>query len=121
MSQGEIRKRVWFYKGRRREAWGYTVVIDGKRVRRQGFSSRAEAQDALDELKRPGTRASAPPSTITLGEAFQRYFQQKSRKRSLKEDERIAKHLKAEFGAKTPLNEITPEPGQRLQGQATCD
>ena len=44
---------------------------------------------------------------ITLREAFERYFQAKARKRSLAEDQKIAKHLKTEFGEKTPLAEIT--------------
>jgi integrase len=48
-----------------------------------------------------------PAPTITLAEAFERYFKAKARKRSLKEDERIAKHLKAEFGAQTRLSELT--------------
>ena len=45
MSQGEVRKRVWFHKGKKGEAWGFTVTIDGKRVRRDRYASRAEAQD----------------------------------------------------------------------------
>ena len=46
-----MRKRVWRYGGKRHEGWTFTVIIDGKRLRRQGFGSRAEAQEALDELK----------------------------------------------------------------------
>jgi len=108
MSQGEVRKRVWTYEGKRREAWGFTVVVDGKRARRSGYSSRAEAQEALDALKHPDqTAAPAMVATTTLAEAFERYFQVKARKRSLDEDQKIAKHLKAEFGEKTPLAEIT--------------
>ena len=51
-----------------------TVIIDGKRARRQGYGSRAEAQDALDELKHPAPASPAAVSTssITLAEAFER-------------------------------------------------
>jgi len=107
MSQGEVRKRTWTYDGKHREAWGFTVVIDGKRVRRSGYGSSAEAQEALDDLKHPAPAAPAPVASITLGEAFERYFQAKARKRSLAEDQKIAKHFKAEFGEKTPLADIT--------------
>jgi hypothetical protein len=111
MSQGEVRKRSWTYEGKKREAWGFTVIINGKRTRRQGYGSRAEAQDALDELKHPAPAAPAAVSTssITLAEAFERYFKAKARKKasSLAEDERLSKHLLAEFGEQIPLAEIT--------------
>jgi integrase len=106
MSHGRVRQFTWLHDGQKRRAWGFTVTINGKRARRQGYGSRAEAQAALDAMKRPAP-ASAPVSTITLAEAFERYFDAKARKRSLDEDRRIAKHLKAEFGEKTPLAEIT--------------
>ena len=107
MSQGEVRKRVWYYGGKRHEGWGFTVIIDGKRLRRQGFGSRAEAQEALDELKHPSPALPKPVASISLDAAFTRYFQVKARKRSLAEDRKTAKNLKAEFGEKTPLGEIT--------------
>jgi integrase len=107
MSQGEVRKRVWYYGGKRHEGWGFTVIIDGKRLRRQGFGSRAEAQDALDELKHPRPVPSKAVASISFDEAFKRYFQVKARKRSLAEDQKIAKHLKVEFGEQTSLSEIT--------------
>jgi integrase len=46
-------------------------------------------------------------SSITLAEAFERYFKTKARKRSVLEDERLSKHLLAEFGPETQLHEIT--------------
>ena len=46
-------------------------------------------------------------ASISLDAAFARYFQVKARKRSLAEDQKTAKHLKAEFGAQTPLAAIT--------------
>src|SRR5258705_4692144 len=106
MSHGRVRQFTWTHDGLKRRAWGFTVTINGKRARRQGYGSRAEAQAALEAMKRPAP-ASAPVSTITLAEAFERYFDAKARKRSLDEDRRIAKHLKVEFGEKTPLAEIT--------------
>lgn len=106
MSHGRVRQFTWTHDGQKRRAWGFTVTINGKRARRQGYGSRAEAQAALDAMKRPAP-ASAPVSPITLAEAFERYFDAKARKRSLDEERRIAKHLKAEFGEQTPLVEIT--------------
>jgi hypothetical protein len=107
MSQGEVRKRVWYYGGKRHEGWGFTVIIDGQRLRRQRFGSRAEAQEALDHVKHPSPAPPKPVPSISLDAAFARYFQVKARKRSLAEDQKTAKHLKAEFGAQTPLSEIT--------------
>src|SRR6266700_1525353 len=100
MRLGRCRGTTWLRAGQKGRAWGFTVTIDGKRVRRQGYLSRAEAQDALDALKHPDPAATpAPVNTITLAEACERYCKAKVRKRSLDEDERIAKHLKTEFGA----------------------
>src|SRR5262249_53060324 len=107
MSRGQIRKRVWYHGGKRHEAWGFSVTVDGKRLRRQGFGSRAEAQEALEELKHSSPILPTPVPSISLQAAFERYFQVKARKRSLAEDQKTAKHLKAEFGAQTPLREIT--------------
>jgi integrase len=106
MSHGKVRQFTWTHDGQKRRAWGFTVTIDGKRSRRQGYGSRAEAQAALDAMKHP-TPASAPVSSITLAEAFTRYFDVKRRKRSLDEDRRIAKQLMAEFGEMSPLIDIT--------------
>lgn len=107
MSHGRVRQFTWTHDGQKRRAWGFTVTIDGKRSRRQGYGSRAEAQEALDALKHPAPATEPTVPTMTLAEAFERYFKAKARKRSIGEDERIAKHLKAEFGEKTALIEIT--------------
>jgi integrase len=106
MSHGRVRQFTWTHDGQKRRAWGFTVTINGRRARRQGYGSRAEAQAALDAMKHPAP-ASSPVATITLAEAFERYFKAKARKRSLGEDQRIAKHLKAEFGEQAPLSELT--------------
>jgi len=44
---------------------------------------------------------------MTLERAFERYFQEKARKRSLAEDRRIAEHLKASFGKHTQIKDLT--------------
>lgn len=48
---GKVKKFTWTHQGRRREAWGFTVQIDGRQVRKQGWISKAEAQDALDAFR----------------------------------------------------------------------
>ncbi len=58
----------------------------------------------------PTLGAAAPPvrdQAMTLDQAFTRFFQAKSRKRSLAQDERLAEHLKAHFGPSTRLRDIT--------------
>ena len=107
MSHGKVRQFTWTHDGQKGRAWGFTVTVGGKRVRRQGYGSRAETQEALDEMKHPAPAVPAAVPSITLAEAFERYFKAKTRKRSLREDKRIAKHLKAEFGEQTLLSELT--------------
>jgi integrase len=97
-------------RGKKHESWGYTITVEGKQIRRQGWDSKAEAQDALDEfkeeLKNPKPVVEVKPD-LTLAQAFERYFDAKARKRSLVEDRRQSEHLKAVFGADTPLATIT--------------
>jgi integrase len=114
ISRGSIRKRKWVYQGQKRSAYEFNIVVerDGVKKRtRRVFLTRAEATEALEvfreETKNPVSPAPASVASITLAEAFERYFQAKARKRSLDEDQRIAKHLKAEFSEQTPLAEIT--------------
>jgi hypothetical protein len=106
MSHGKVRQFTWTHDGEKHRAWGFSVTIGGKRIRKQGYGSRAEAQE-LDALKHPAPAPEPGVATVTLAEAFERYFKAKARKRSLAEDQRIAKHLKAEFGEQTLLTEIT--------------
>src|SRR5713226_3966119 len=65
MSHGRVRQFTWVHDGQKGRAWGFTVTIGGKRVRRQGYLSRAEGQDALDALKHPDP-AAAPATAATL-------------------------------------------------------
>jgi integrase len=110
VSRGAVSKRSWTHEGRHRSAWTYTFKVDGRQVRRQGFLSRAEAQDALETAREQALHPEAPaaaPVAMTFGQAVTRYLAAKARKRSLAEDERITKHLTAEFGKDTPLTEMT--------------
>jgi integrase len=109
MSRGKVRQFTWTYEGQTKKAWGYTVTVEGKRVRRAGFGSRAEATEALDLLLHPAPVAALPPvvEVLTLKVAFTRYEMEKARKRSLVADQRNAKCLMAVFGEDTPLHEIT--------------
>jgi integrase len=54
---------------------------------------------------------------MTLAEAFDRYFKAKARKRSLDEDERIAKHLKSRVRGYGTARRDPGQPNQRVQGE----
>src|SRR5216683_2694132 len=88
------------------KTWGFTIILDGKRIRRQGFLSKPEAMEALDLLKHPD-HAAPVVASLTLRAAFARYEVEKARKKSLAEDQRNARHLMVVFGADTLLPEIT--------------
>src|SRR5262245_26980994 len=132
-STGKVRKRTWGWcpacektigkkalarggrcpacagKVAKRTAYEYTVLVDGKRRRKQ-FPSQAEAQDALDALKDEAKRPKVQPApTMTLAEALSQCLSLKARRArtTVAEYERIAEHLKEVFGADTPLSEIT--------------
>jgi len=91
---GTVRKRKWSHEGRKRSTWGWTLNVDGKQVRRQGFASSEEAQTDLDayreQIKAPTITAETQPA-MTLGEAFDRYLALKARKKTVDEDARNAK------------------------------
>jgi integrase len=107
MSRGKVRQIEWEYEGKAKKTWGYTVVLDGKRLRRAGFGSRAEATEALDLLLHPAPAVeSAVVEVLTLKAAFARYEAMKARKKSLAEDQRNAKHLIEAFGD-IPLDTLT--------------
>jgi integrase len=124
ITRGEVRKREWFTcdeHGRpskrccrssaKREAWGWTVSVDGKQVRRQGYASETEAQDALDAFR---SETLAPPveqkPTMTLSDAIDRFIAEKSRKKSTAEAARVLRRVwLPAFGAETPLSDITAD------------
>jgi integrase len=107
----QINQRFWKIPGQRtkRKAWGFTAQIDGKQVRnykadwRQDDAEKALAGALLDV--KPA--AASKTAGITLGQAAERYLASKTRKRTLEEDRRQLDLLKAEFGAETPLAEVT--------------
>jgi integrase len=79
-----------------------------RRTRRL-FGSEEEALKYAAEIA-PRLDAVAPPvkdQTMTLGAAFELYFEAKARKKSVQEDRRVAAHLLAAFGGGTRLRDIT--------------
>lgn len=111
VSRGEVKKRTWMWKGKRRTAYYFDVTANGQRVRQQ-YASQTEAETALDEFReerrhpKPAASTKAEP-TLTLGQAVERYLAAKARKRTVAEDKRQFERLKAVFGAETLLVDIT--------------
>lgn len=106
----QVNQRLWKIPGQRTKpkAWGFTVQINGKRVKH--YRAEWTREDAQAELaKKLLDIAPAKPEGggITFGEAAERYLAAKSRKRSLREDTRILKHLTSVFGKDTPLADVT--------------
>jgi integrase len=88
----------------------FAVRTNGQRIRRSGFLSRAEAQEALDALKHPipVVAVAATGAGMTLAEGVERYLKVKARKRGIVDDRRITGRLMVALGADTPLVNITP-------------
>jgi integrase len=75
---------------------------------RKTYATQEEAFEAANILKqRLDVAEPVQDQTLTLKQAFTRYFQAKARKKSLAEDKRIAAHLMAAFGETTPLRHLT--------------
>jgi integrase len=121
VTRGEVRKRSWIVcdehgrpskpccrKGHTHSAWGWSLNVDGKQIRKQGFASESEAQDALDAF-RVEQLAPPPPKAMEFGVALNRVLDLKTRSSTAtrRDYKRIAQHLKSEFGAETPVSEIT--------------
>jgi integrase len=110
----KVQKRTWLSRGAtghrvRKVSWGYTLQVDGKQERVfKAEWTREGAQNALAErlLERDTSKAPAP-ATGTFGEAVDRYLKAKSRKKSIKDDQRHLVAFTASFGADMPLGEIT--------------
>jgi len=108
---GTIRKRAWRHEGRLRSAWGYTLIVDGKQIRRQGFVSREEAQGAMEAYKAEvcAPLVAALPS-MTLAQAVDRYAAEKSRKKGIAETSRVLRVVwLPALGAETALSDITAD------------
>src|SRR5260370_21767941 len=111
----KITKRFWSSKSdtgqrQKRVVWGFTTQgADGKQVRRSDAAwSREDAEHALAEHRLGlGPKDDGEATSLPFGVAVQRYLQAKSRKRSIKNDERSLKLFKDYFGAETPLTQIT--------------
>jgi integrase len=106
----QVNQRLWKLPGQRtkRKAWGFTAQINGKQVRR--YKAEWAQDDAEAELAK--TLLQVEPEKpkglgITLAQAADRYLASKARKRTIEADRRQLDLLKAEFGGKTPLTEIT--------------
>src|SRR5262245_19440763 len=111
----EIIKRVWRSGPRKvkRVAWGYTVQVQGRRVR--SFNSAwseadAHAPLAAAVLQRAAPPAPATPAVRTLGQVAEEYldFKRAKGKRSLADDAlALTRRILPWFGEATPAAEIT--------------
>src|SRR3989442_137724 len=106
VSRGRVTKRAWVHQGHKRTAYVFDIAANGQRVRRQ-YPTRAEAQAALDAFKEELKNPKPATSTLTLGDAVERYLQAKSRKRSLASDKAFLNWFKDYFGAETLLAQVT--------------
>src|SRR5437867_3479172 len=109
----KITKRTWYSTSptgqrQKRVAWGYTTQgADGRQVKRSNAGwSREDAEKALAE-RRLGIGPKDGAASLPFGVAVERYLKAKSRKRSLKNDERSLKLFTEYFGTATPLAQIT--------------
>jgi integrase len=107
-----VNQRLWKVPGQRtkRKAWGYTAVINGKRVKSYKTEwSKEQAEEALAKALLQIKAPKAEGSGITFAEAKSRYLAAKARKKSIRGDARY----ESVFGAEMPLVEIT---GSRISG-----
>jgi integrase len=104
-------------KGRtRRWRWSARVWREGseqsEQIRRQGFATEQDAREDAERVLvaiRNGKTATVPaaPDTITLGAAIDRLLVEKTRRKTVNDYRNTGEHLKAAFGADTPLTAIT--------------
>src|SRR2546422_2155524 len=109
----KLMKRTWYSTSptgqrQKRVAWGYTTQgVDGKQIRRSDAGwTREDAENALAE-HRLGIAPKDSAAGLPFSVAVERYLKAKSRKRSIKNDERSLKLFTEYFGAETPLTQIT--------------
>src|SRR5437016_9446223 len=102
----KVRQRTWTVPGQRakRKAWGFSLQLDsGKRVKH--YRAEWTREDAEAELAKKLLQIEPEKpkgAGITFGQASERYLAAKFRKRSLRNDTRILKHLAEIFGKDTP-------------------
>jgi hypothetical protein len=104
-----VNQRLWKIPGQRtkRKAWGFTAQTNGKQVRRYKAEWTQDAEVELAKALLDIEPAKPKGPGITLAQAADRYLSSKARKRTIEADRRQLDLLKAEFGAETPLAEIT--------------
>ena len=99
-------------EGKKRIAFLFDIEVDGVRKRQQ-FSSRQEARDALesykDELRHPKPAVVEPAPVRTFGAVVEAFLKQRTRRKTASEFERIARHLLGAFGKDTLITDITAE------------
>jgi integrase len=107
----QVNQRAWRVPGQRakHKAWGFTAQINGRQVRR--YRAEWTQDDAERELAAAllQVEPEKPKDSITLAAAAERYLGLKARKRTIAEDRRALKHLKAAFGEATLLTNITAD------------
>lgn len=111
----DVVKRIWRSGPRKvkRVAWGFTLQVNGKQVRRfNGAWSEADAQKAMAAavLDRDAPALSAGPPTRTLDELAGEYldFKRAKGKRSLADDAlALTRRIVPWFGAETLVTEMT--------------
>lgn len=106
-----VNQREWRIPGKRtkRLAWGFSVTVNGKRTKKycaEWSKEDAEKELATVMLGLEQEQRSEQPG-ITLGDAVERYFAAKVRKKSVKDDERHLRMFLTAFGSSLPLAEVT--------------
>src|SRR5437870_502052 len=111
----KVRQRTWSVPGQRtkRKAWGFVTIENRKhratcadgacggcqQVRQfRAEWSKEQAEEALSKYLLKIEPPKAVIGGMTLAQACERYLNLKARKKSLANDKRIVKHLKAELG-----------------------
>src|SRR5438309_10401864 len=106
---GKITPYTWTdVDGRRQKSWRWSANVDGKQRRRQGYATKAEAETGLDQFKIELAAPKAKPE-VSLSQAAERYLTTTTNRGNprSRDERRIVAHLVNEFGADTPLAEIT--------------
>jgi len=106
----KVNQRKWKVPGQRtkRKAWGFTVVVDGKREKHYRAEwTQDDAEQALAVILLKIAQPKTKGTGLTLAQAAERYLAAKSRKRSLEADRRYMDLFKTAFGSDTPLADVT--------------
>jgi Arm DNA-binding domain len=109
---GKITPYTWTdADGKRHKSWRWSVNVAGKQQRRQGYSSKSEAETALDQFK---AELAAPPTpvekpAVTPAALAEKYLATTTNRDNLRsrEERRVVEHLKSGFGPDTAVTEIT--------------